>query len=524
MHPHTTSTPTLGRRLRQILSRREVFWPVLILIILRIPSFFEPHWYTDEAGYASTVYFIHLGKEIYVTAWNNKPPLLFALYALDMGFLGTSEAALHVLPFLTGLMGMGCALCLLNMAPLSTRSRLVCGIVLAGIFGTPMLNAELALPESLLIAPVTGAMLLYLWSARRHTSLPTSTLVMVALLLASAVLIQQTALAECSVLLLFLLVRRQWRHAIIIAGTGIAALAIVLIPTAFVTSPHAVWYALATSYLTYVNASFSSHLILVIYRLGLVALFLVSAWWGRNGKDSSLEFMRLWASGTLVTSIAPGYPYSHFLLPAAIPTVTLVAMLLAKNNLRSIARNRLLHVGASALLLIIVVIDGVHIYTQPNGFTWNAAWAIGYYPVTFAHAFGIMNITSYDSYFDTNLQGQEESEAYITSHHLDGSTAVIWSNLAWPYLDNQLKPVGIAGPIYVPLNVARSSAPLIAHMETDEPTLIIVSTQEGTQGAGAIARFLADHTNYHKVTGNTYEALYVRVGPPVSGAKPPNTP
>lgn len=48
--------------------------PVVLLLLLRLPSLFEPHWYTDEAGYANTAWLMMHGKVLYLSVWNNKPP------------------------------------------------------------------------------------------------------------------------------------------------------------------------------------------------------------------------------------------------------------------------------------------------------------------------------------------------------------------------------------------------------------------------------------------------------------------
>ena len=39
--------------------------PLVLYAVLRIPSFLEPHWYTDEAGYATTARALLQGKVLY---------------------------------------------------------------------------------------------------------------------------------------------------------------------------------------------------------------------------------------------------------------------------------------------------------------------------------------------------------------------------------------------------------------------------------------------------------------------------
>jgi len=49
--------------------------PIALFALLRIPSFLEPHWYTDEAGYVTTARSLLEGKVLYSQVWNNKPPI-----------------------------------------------------------------------------------------------------------------------------------------------------------------------------------------------------------------------------------------------------------------------------------------------------------------------------------------------------------------------------------------------------------------------------------------------------------------
>ncbi|MDA8330498.1 MAG: hypothetical protein M0027_04705, partial [Candidatus Dormibacteraeota bacterium] len=47
--------------------RRWLLAALVLFLLLRIPSWFEPHWYTDEAGYANTAYLAAHGRVLYLT-------------------------------------------------------------------------------------------------------------------------------------------------------------------------------------------------------------------------------------------------------------------------------------------------------------------------------------------------------------------------------------------------------------------------------------------------------------------------
>src|SRR5437868_3833482 len=50
--------------------------------LLRFPSLFEPYWYGDEGVYQAVGMLLNSGASLYSGAWDNKPPLFLAFYAL----------------------------------------------------------------------------------------------------------------------------------------------------------------------------------------------------------------------------------------------------------------------------------------------------------------------------------------------------------------------------------------------------------------------------------------------------------
>src|ERR1700692_4788813 len=83
--------------------RRAAVPGLLTLVILRLPSLMEPHWYTDEAGYVNVARELLKGKILYSQTWNNKPPGMLWTIALEVKLFGSSEIGLHVLTLVTGM-------------------------------------------------------------------------------------------------------------------------------------------------------------------------------------------------------------------------------------------------------------------------------------------------------------------------------------------------------------------------------------------------------------------------------------
>ena len=55
--------------------------PYVLSIILRIPSFFEPHWYTDTGIYSAIAEALNHNGVLYKTIIDNKPPLIYYLFS-----------------------------------------------------------------------------------------------------------------------------------------------------------------------------------------------------------------------------------------------------------------------------------------------------------------------------------------------------------------------------------------------------------------------------------------------------------
>ena len=85
-------------RLKATFTHLIFFW--LILFILRVPSFFFSWWYEDENIYLAIGHAIVKGKLLYVQTWDNKPPLIYLIYAVLYIFFETQIWAYKVFNFL----------------------------------------------------------------------------------------------------------------------------------------------------------------------------------------------------------------------------------------------------------------------------------------------------------------------------------------------------------------------------------------------------------------------------------------
>lgn len=464
--------------------------PVALYLLLRIPSLIEPQWYQDEAGYASTVWLTHLGYGLYVDAWNNKPPLLFGIYGLSQLLFGTSETGLHALTILSGLAAEIAALW--GMARLfSTNAALWAGLAIAVIIGSPMLDGNLALPESLLIGPVTVAAVWFLVScagpAARHPR--AITLASIGVLLGCGFLIQQTVLADIASVMLWCLVRRNWRSMLLVGGAFVITVVAVIVPFVVTAGVHNVWFALVSSYGDYVSDALGNGLASYIIRIGIVIAMVAVAFFYRNAEDSRLELIRIWATALLFTAIAAGYSYEHFLLPVMIPLVLLVTGLISRHHDRLLQRVRRPRVLVASALLAVIASTGWSLFAAGLRST---SWSFGYYANAVGYVSGSISQLEYDTYFGALNYGERQAEAWISSHNLVGATAMLWANLAWPLVDEELVPPTRSGPLYVTLALEKGTAGILSRMDAAPPELILV-TPYRIENLADIRGFIRSH-------------------------------
>jgi hypothetical protein len=492
----------------RIARNRHVLVPVALYLLLRLPSLIEPQWYQDEAGYASTTYLTHIGFGLYVNAWNNKPPLLFGIYGLSQWVFGTSEGGLHLLSIASGLAAIVAAPS--GMSRLfSKRAALWGGVAIAVIVGSPMLDGNLALPESLLIGPVTVAVVWFLCSC---TDTPARkphliTLAMIGVLLACGFLIQQTALADCASILLWCLVRRNWRSMFMLGGAFAITVAVVIVPFVVASGAHNVWFALVTSYVDYVDDALQDQFPAYLMRIAVVLAMVVAAWLLRRTGDRNLELIRIWATALLFAAIASGYAYEHFLLPVMIPFVMLITGLVSRHHdelARSIRRPRVLVAGA---VFVAIASTGWSLYGAAYRST---VWSFGYYPNALGYVSGSVSLLDYDTYFGALNYGENEAEQWIRSHNLVGATAMLWTNLAWPLVDDELVPPTRSGPLYVTLDLENGTAEILSKMDAAPPELILV-TPLGIENLADIRAFIAGHAYLRVMDAHGIE-LYLRSG------------
>jgi 4-amino-4-deoxy-L-arabinose transferase-like glycosyltransferase len=478
-----TSAPSREPRATWI-SRWWALPGVLVFALARLPSFFEPHWYSDEAGYATTARELLRGKTLYVDAWNNKPPLQLWTIALSVRFFGASEAALHALTFVSGF------LALLGVAVLARRLlspwRAGFAVLAAGLLlGMPILDAELIVPESLLIAPATWAGVVLITRLSRgevELGRPELWPIAVGALAAAAIAYQQTAVAEAGAFALILLVAgRSWRRLALYLATVVGLTAAWVGVAVAAAGASRVGYALAGFYVAYTQSVLPQDASGGLRHWGLVLLLTLLIAVGallQRGTRTLTWALWVWAGATLLISAAAQQPYSHFLTPAVAPVVLAVASLPAPRRFTSLApRARLGAVPLAAGILAVgfmartAGLDWIPNVAAPgmNGYRNLAT----YYGGSAQAAVMPESRDGWRSEFDERVDGDEAAATWVRTHGLAGHSAVVWSNDPWPYLLADLPLMLPTPPIYNDVTLLGQNGQVSARVKQLNPELIV---------------------------------------------------
>lgn len=486
--------------------------------MLRLVSFFEPPWYTDEAGYATAARAVVHGKTLYSQIWSNKPPLQTWSVALIVRLLGTSEAALHSLTLLTGLLTIA-AVAHLGRQLMSPRRTTAAVLATAVLLGVPVTEPQLVLPDSLLCAATAWAAALIIPRLAGITPpvAPRSWPVLAGVLAAAAIAYQQTAIADAAFLGLMILLspRAGRRELLLYCGTVIALTAAWVVGYAAVAGAHTLAFALLGFYGQYSADTLpgdTTGRIVHAALLGAPPLLLVVGAWLTRRAARPLWMLWLWAGAALLVPATTSKPYSHLLTATIAP----VALALAAGVRRPSPRRLR---APSTLRFAPLAAGAIIAGTQASvaGFDWDPLALTGiqspsptlgtYYMGALRVLFGREERITWATDFDDRVLADTRTSAWIRDHGWSGHRAVLWSSDAWPYILADLPLILPTGPIYNDVVLYGSHQAAVDRVAALDPELIMTQDFDVVQFP-EITPLL--QRRYRQVYADFPDALWIR--------------
>jgi 4-amino-4-deoxy-L-arabinose transferase-like glycosyltransferase len=468
---------------------------VAVFALARLPSFWEPHWYTDEAGYVTTAQTLLHGHALYSQIWTNKPPLTVLVVAAIVHLFGTGEGTLHAVTAASGLATVG-AVYWAAWRLLGPRRAVVASLIAAVALGLPVLDAELIMPESLLIAPMSWAGALIAVRLARTTA-PAHRWklwpVVAGALVAAAIASQQSALAETLAFTLALLISpvARWRDVATFLGTVIAITGAWVIAVIAIAGAHTVGFALVGFYVQFTQSVLPSSHAGTVLHFGVAAaaglLFVFGAIPLRRSARPTWFFL-LWAGAALMAAGLSRQPYAHYLTPAVAPLALCLASMhripvhgIMRARLRSAWRitPQVTGVLIAAFMGSNAGLDWLSSPTPSsvlNGQPLNNSRNFGvYYGGAIATAIGAQSRADWSSGFDSRVDGDAAAAQYIRNEGLGGASAVVWSSDAWVYALAQLPNQMPTPPIYNDEVLLGENGPVATYVANLNPQVIVTS-------------------------------------------------
>lgn len=486
----------------------------LLFAVLRVPSFFEPHWYTDEAGYTTTARAMLHGKVLYTQVWNNKPPLHLWTIAVIVKLFGPTEWALHGLTFVSGLVAL--AAVAYAATRLLSPVRAVVAVVLGAVaLGAPIISSELAIPENFLIAPSGWAGALLLTRVRGGGRWWP---VAVGALAAAAIAYQQTAVADAAAFAAVILftAARPLRSLVIYLATLVLGTAVWLVPSVVLAGASHVAFALVGFYVGFTALAFgNAHTVLPLHVASLLAAtgFALAGAYLLRRQPVITWATWFWAIATGLIAGAAQQPFAHYLIPATVPCVLGLASLPLPRpgswRLRPAA-------GAAAIVVAAVIASMLASVVGEDSQLYQ--FRVWDYYLGFASVVrGKESLATWQGGFDWRVGPDENVARWVYAHHLEGSRTVVWSSDSWLYFEADLPLLMPTAPIYNDeLGVLGRNGQVARRVAELNPKMIITSSDD-TSEFPDIKPLLA--RRYHHVYQSGVDGIWLRDGTP-AGAGP----
>jgi hypothetical protein len=312
-----------------------------IVLILRIPSFFEPYSYGDEMIYLTLGEAVRQGKTLYLAAHDNKPPLLYLIAALA-GNLFWFKAILAFWMLATTVLFWKFVQALF---PKKDMLHKVSTIAFALLTTLPLLEGNIANAELFMVGPTIGAFYI-LWTKK----LTSKNLFYAGLLFSVSALFKVPAAFDIPAIILFWLIvgglklKNIWE--IIKRSVYIAAGFLLPILITFI------WYYLKGGFQEYLIAAFLQNVgylssfrpddvrdpFLVrngplLIRFSLMLLGAGIVWLFRKKLSKQYIFLTIWLLFTLFAVTLSERPYPHYLIQSVPAVAVMVGMLFTLNSL-----------------------------------------------------------------------------------------------------------------------------------------------------------------------------------------------
>ncbi len=408
-----------------------VFTVILVsIVVLRLPSLFEPFWYGDEGIFAAVARNLNFGGTLYQTAWDNKPPMIYLTYAGIFKAFGVSMFSLRLVTLAVVLI-TGTALYELALAVGGNKRALWAVAIFGALTSLRLIEGNLALTEIFMILPITLAILIAIRRNFDYLSLFGA-----GFLFAVASLYKQVGVLEAAALglFLFLYTKSFWEF---LRKGFVLTLGFVVpygVTIGYFFTKHLVSdyvFAAYTYYTIYLSESPRYALLVNAAKvMPIAAAFLYGFWKKIHGRVRIFHLFLLWGAFSFLGSFFSGRTYGHYLVQTT-PALSLLAASISKPK-----RFRL-----DAVIFLAVYILPIVFLTKIlfAGFgPGNFFEQVTYYGNFLDFARGKKSVEAYNNYFDSNVNLIMATRDFLKTKGANGKSVYIWGDWSWLYATSDL--------------------------------------------------------------------------------------
>jgi hypothetical protein len=411
-------------------SKLKQYWPIAAIIaltlLLRLPSFFEPHWYYDEGVYALFGRSIIEGETPYLYIWDNKLLGLYLIYALAYLFPFDILVVAKTFAFLSAVTST-ILVFLIAKQSFSQKIAYISATFFAIFSSLPFFEGNQANGEIFFITPVLLAVYL-INPFNRETNLKKIFLAGIFLGIAGA--IKQVAMVDLP-LAIFLLYIKEGKifsktYLFVATGFALSTGSVILLALALGTPLNTLWFStvifnFAFTVNTKVGVLFS------FLKIGVAALILLAL--TQKNKIAYLPFI-IWLLADSIGVLTGGKPYPHYLIQIlAVVSIILAVWLFSKKSSRILSS-----LGLLISIFFILLVVNAHLRILSYGDVLKE-WS--YYPAFLKTA--VANGESFKSVFNQRwgVERNEKVVSYLNEVSEPNDPVYIWGGgtTAWLYYD-----------------------------------------------------------------------------------------
>lgn len=463
-----------------------------VFAILRFPSVFEPHWYGDEGIYEVIGVALRQGRGLYSEIWDNKPPILYLIYALFDGDLFSVRLA----SLLVGMVAVVVFFLITKKLFKNYLSIIVSNIFFVFLLATPVIEGNIANAENFMILPTLLAFYLLFCLDSKRKLIPT---IAAGILLSFSFLTKIVAIFDFISFALILIglkffetisftrkkISGEFRKLI----SGFEQEIILAVSFAVPITLTFLYFSLKGVFSDFWQASFSQNvgyvgygnyflfpmgfLILKVFLL-VITIVLVFIFRKRLGKTGFIVF--IWTAISLFDTFFSNRPYTHYLL-VLLPSIALFVGFIFENK-------KLLLITVPLLIVIFLIVDS----------NFNFYKRLGPYYGNFVAYLGGKDVDKYQNFFDSNTSRGYHIADFVKSQLNPEENIFLWGDSAQIYVLSGKLPPGRYTVMYHITSYPNAIAETQAAVEKSNPRFIIQ-----TKDNPAIAQFLDNYELRYKV-------------------------